>query len=540
MATEPTPQRAWRAACPNCGAPVEFRSAASAAAVCSFCKSTLLREGDALRRIGQSAELFDDHSPLQLGASGKHRGLAFTLVGRLQYRTADANWNAWHALFDEGRGAWLSGDNGAYAFSFDARLTQPAPAAAALRVGTRTLVDGLAWDVASVVVARLGAAEGELPRLPTLSGGFVVADLRNAQGEVATLEYMNPAQPGWSIGQSVELSALALRGLREGPAEKTLAGRALDCPSCGAPLQVKLDSTRSIVCHQCKAVVDVAAGAGADIAQLNRTHYGQDTPGLGAVEPLIPLGATGTLALGGDALPWQAVGYVERHTLAGGGEDDEQFFWREYLLYNASAGFAFLVDAEDGWSWVRPITGAPNVRGSSAQWRGIDYRERERYRGQISYVLGEFYWQLERGAVTDNTDYAGSSATTSNRRLNREQTRSEAGEEVVWSAGQTLGADAVRAAFGLMPTAGFAPDIKPVSGRRGAGLAFWFFGLMLVAMVFGMLRGGRDDCAELKRTYGEASSEVQQCRRNVGGGAGYVGGGGGAYGGYSSGGGGHK
>ena len=33
-------RRAYRAACPNCGAPVEFRSAASPFAVCSFCRST--------------------------------------------------------------------------------------------------------------------------------------------------------------------------------------------------------------------------------------------------------------------------------------------------------------------------------------------------------------------------------------------------------------------------------------------------------------------------------------------------------------------
>ena len=35
---------------------------------CSFCRSTLVRDGDALRRVGVSAELIDDHSPLQLGA----------------------------------------------------------------------------------------------------------------------------------------------------------------------------------------------------------------------------------------------------------------------------------------------------------------------------------------------------------------------------------------------------------------------------------------------------------------------------------------
>ena len=86
MATELPPQRVYRAACPNCGAPVEFRSAASAFAVCSFCRSTIVREGDALRKTGESAELFDDHTPLQLGASGKYQGAGFTLVGRLQCR----------------------------------------------------------------------------------------------------------------------------------------------------------------------------------------------------------------------------------------------------------------------------------------------------------------------------------------------------------------------------------------------------------------------------------------------------------------------
>ncbi len=111
---------------PQCGAPVDFASAASAFAVCSFCRSSVVREGDALRRIGQSAELFDDHSPLQLGASGRYQGAAFTLVGRLQYRYAEGTWNEWHALFDRGgepgKSAWLSEDNGRYVMAFDAPL----------------------------------------------------------------------------------------------------------------------------------------------------------------------------------------------------------------------------------------------------------------------------------------------------------------------------------------------------------------------------------------------------------------------------------
>ncbi|MEO7336970.1 MAG: DUF4178 domain-containing protein, partial [Caldimonas sp.] len=131
MATEPSPSRAYRAACPNCGAPVEFRSVASAYAVCSFCRSTIVREGDALRKIGESAELFDDHTPLQIGASGRYLGAAFTLLGRLQYRYADGTWNEWHALFDGTDGTqksgWLSEDNGRYVFAFDVPLVGDAP-----------------------------------------------------------------------------------------------------------------------------------------------------------------------------------------------------------------------------------------------------------------------------------------------------------------------------------------------------------------------------------------------------------------------------
>ena len=30
--------------------------------------------------------------------------------------------------------------------------------------------------------------------------------------------------------------------------------------------------------------------------------------------------------------------------------------------YNRTAGFVFLVDSEEGWSWVKPLTGAPQQR----------------------------------------------------------------------------------------------------------------------------------------------------------------------------------
>jgi DNA-directed RNA polymerase subunit RPC12/RpoP len=533
-----SPQRAYRAACPNCGAPVEFQSAASASAVCSFCRSTLVRDGDTLRRIGQSAELFDDHSPLQLGAAGRYQGAAFTLVGRLQYGYEGGTWNEWHALFDSGGGqqksGWLSEDNGQYVFAFDAPLSAAPPAATDLPPGARRIVNSQVWEVASATQARLLAAQGELPAPPKLETQFTVADLRSTQGEVGTLDYSDAQQPTWSIGRRVALSELALTGLAEA-SEKTLKGRGIECPNCGAALEIKLTTTQSIVCTQCRSVVDVSQGVGGDLA-----HYQQANAHIDGGQPQIPLGTTGTLALGGPAQPWQVVGYAERAELPEDPED-EQTLWREYLLYHRQEGFAFIVDAEDGWSWSRPITGVPERVGDHVKLNGVQYKPLYTYTGIVTYVLGEFYWRLQRDERTLNTDYQGLGADA-RKRLNREMT----GPEVVWSGGETLEAASVAHAFNLPDTslAALQRDTSPLAS--GTQRAAWSLGkgmliLLLIVVVLIVLSrcGSGDDCSDTRATFGEASNEYRQCLDSRGSGGAFRTGGG-SFGGFSSGGGGHK
>ena len=548
MATEPSAQRIYRAACPNCGAPVEFRSAASAFAVCSFCRSTVVREGDALRRIGESAELFDDHSPLQLGAAGRYQGAAFTLVGRLQYRYAEGTWNEWHALFDSGaagqKSGWLSEDNGRYVMAFDAPLEGGAPSATSLKAGASVVVGGQAWSVASVSAAKLIAAQGELPYRPNLERGFVVSDLRDTRGEVGTLDYSEAGETGrarWSIGRSVAISELAMTGLAD-VAEKTLKGRSVECPNCGASLEVKLSTTQSIVCHQCHSVVDLVGKDGQGVGGDLR-HFAQAN----GTAPLIPLGSLGTLALGRLELSWQVVGYAERCEVPESGED-ERTFWREYLLYHRTEGFAFIVDAQDGWSWTAPLTGVPSGAGQVVRYQDAVYRKLYDYTGMVTYVLGEFYWQVTQNQRTFNTDYQGTGAASA-KRLNREQTGSgDAGDgpqEVVWSGGETLSADTVLKAFRLAPdrAAALQRDALPTAFSGASLLAklfFWGFVIIVVLMLFrcGSGGGGSSNCDDTRATFGAASTEYQRCLNSNRGGYGY-GYGGGAFGGFSSGGG-HK
>ena len=464
--------------------------------------------------------------------AGRYQGAAFTLVGRLQYGYADGTWNEWHAVFDSGKSGWLSEDNAAYVFAFDAPLQGAAPPIDELTAGERRLVNNAAWNVASVTRARLIAAQGELPRPPRTDGAeFVVADLRNEHDEVATLDYGSTGGAvTWSIGRSVRLAELVMSGLRE-DVDKTLSGKSFQCPSCGASLQLTLATTQSIACHQCKAVIDVSQGVGADLS-----HYAQSNAGRDGAEPLIPLGTGGKLALDGREFEWQVVGYQERCDVPAD-SDEEQTFWREYLLFNRQEGFVFLVDSEDGWSWVKPLTGAPQVRGEVASWNDNTYRQRERYDANVTWVLGEFYWRVRRDEVARVTDYVGT-AGASQRRLSSERTAAE----LTWSEGAVLDAQAIARAFRLAPTIGSAMQ------RSGAGAPTMVDGgllkvglivaVVLVVLMIGFCSSRDQDCGDVRATFGEASNEYQQCLRNSGGGGGFRTGGG-SYGGYSSGGG-HK
>ncbi|WOI46198.1 DUF4178 domain-containing protein [Acidovorax sp. BLS4] len=424
-------QRTYRAPCPGCGAPVEFKSAQSTHAVCPYCQSTVVRSGEVLTRVGKMAEVFDDHSPLQLMASGRivldGQDLPFTLIGRLQYKGDAGTWTEWNAFLEDGSTATLGEDNGAYVFTRPAAAGRELPAAEQFRVGMTTAVAGKPYSVAANVQAQLISAQGELPKLPPLGHPFSMVELRSADGEVLSIDY-GSTPPKVDRGRAVQLDDLKLQGLKDASA-KDETGRQFNCPNCGAPVPVTLGSTKSLTCPSCHSLIDLSGGIGGELR-----HAVQDEP----VNPLIPLGQTGQL----EGVHWQVVGFQHRMGVEPG--DDEHFGWDEYLLYHQKRGFAFLVDATDGWSLVRPTTGAPQLTGGgqSATYLGTTYRLSSQYDAETTYVAGEFYWPVERGQKSANRDFASS---TGRGLLSMEQTP----REITWSSGSKIDSAVVAQAFKL-------------------------------------------------------------------------------------------
>jgi hypothetical protein len=518
-------QRVYESACPGCGAAVSLRSAASTHAVCGYCQSTVVRNGDALEALGKAAQIFDDYSPLQLYAQGKQDDKAFTLIGRLQYDNPTGRWTEWIALFDDGRSIVLSEDNGSFVWLASIKNITALPTASQLKVGNDYVLLGSSYTATSVQQTRCIAAQGEFEAPPVLNAAFLQAELRSADGVLLSLSY-DTMPPSVYLGRAVDISSLRMTGLKDA-SSATLQGRQFNCPNCASPVEVKLDVSKSVTCAACNSIIDLSQGIGGELR-----HALQNEP----IRPQIALGTVGTL----EGKSWQVVGYQHRIGTSldtrldeDADEYDESFGWEEYLLYNAKAGFLFLCDTTEGWTLVKPATGSPTVSGKrTAKYLGALYTLQDTYQAQTVFVLGEFYWPVKKGYKTVNKDYASGAIL-----LNREQVE----QEITWSVGSRIGHRAVMTAFGIKAdqAALFARDASPTSFIQ---MKAWLWPILFVVgcatLATCTYQGANRQACE--KSYVENSQytmeqHLQDCKKS----SSYRSGGG-SYGGYSSGGGGHK
>lgn len=175
--------------CPSCGANVDFRSKSSVFAVCSFCKSTLIRHDMDLEMIGKMSEIQDELTPLQIGTTGDYNGRKFEIVGRLKVAYEDGFWNEWYALFPDSREAWLAEAQGFYALCFSVEGLE-APDPAEVKVGA-TLAIGAhgAFTVEDMREVQCQYSEGELPMNAAKGRASLSVDLTANDYQMGTIEY---------------------------------------------------------------------------------------------------------------------------------------------------------------------------------------------------------------------------------------------------------------------------------------------------------------------------------------------------------------
>jgi hypothetical protein len=429
----------YEARCPSCGATVVFKLGASLLRICEHCGTAVVRKGADIAAYGRVADLLPTASVLALGLEGGYQGAPrFTLVGRLQLDYGAGTWDEWLMAFSDGTWSWLSESQGKLHYMGQMALP-PVPAFDELQVGaTVDLGPPGTFVVAEVRQARFMTAAGELPFDVEPGSLLNYADLSGPGGQFGTLDYgTRQAAEALYVGREVGLAEMGIRNLPAEEERRTkVEGRSLSCTQCGGPLEVRVpDQTQRVACPYCGSLLDATK----DFAVLEALAHPP-------VKPRLALGSQGELS----GTKWTIIGFMERSATVEG----VRYPWHEYLLYEPRHGFRWLVESEGHWSFVETVNpgDVSATPGLVARYRGTVFKHFQSSPARVDHVLGEFYWAVARGDMTQTADYVSPPHMLS---------MEKSPEEITWSYGTYLDPQQVWQAF--------AASEKPPE-RRGVAM----------------------------------------------------------------------
>lgn len=460
--------------CPSCGAPIGFTAGTALVLVCPNCNTVVARKGAALEARGKIGSIVDTDTPLQLHVDGRYDRRGYRVVGHLQKDHGAGPWDEWYVEFDDGARGWISESEGAFHLTFYRGEENRLPLNR-MRPGVRFAInDGTtnrAFAVEEVGHARIVAAEGELPSDVDPTEDVRYVDATGQGGVFCTLDYGTGEDVAEVfLGHKVELERLGIPPDQLRPRVKKVSLTQARCPECNGPLELRApDRTRRVACPYCGSLLDTTSGKLKFLEHLEKPDH----------EPAIPLGQKGTL----DGAEWICIGFLVRYCEV----DYVKYAWDEYLLFNRSRGFTWLMQSNGHWVFLKPIgAGDVNVRpGTAASYESRHYKAFQSVTAITEYVLGEFYWEVSAGERAAATEYILPPYS-----INEDRTENETS----FTFGEYLAPQKVKEAFRLErvpPTMGIAPS-QPNPAREKVRTGFtWaaiyaavLFGVFLVLTLF--------------------------------------------------------
>ncbi len=474
-------------ACPACAAPVEFKLGTALVTVCDFCRSIVARGDKKIEDHGKVADLVETNSPIHRGLSGKYQKKRFEVVGRVQYQhPAGGVWNEWYLRFPQDKVGWLAEAQGKFYLLFERRFADEAefPSFDELDVGHRfqssaegqrsSSPKGGGFVVAEKGVATAATADGDIPWAFRQNAEHRFADLHGDGDEFGTLEYSGDRPRGF-FGHEVSLAALNLESdgwasaLPAGPNSPALQ---VNCPKCGGPLTLHApDQSQRVTCANCHSLLDCGQG---------KLEY-LKTLDMGVAKPLIPLGSVGKLF----DTEYTVIGFMGRFAVWEG----QTFPWTEYLLYNPTKGFRWLVRNQGHWSFVESVPlSKVNRRGDNGgvAFDGKQFKLYDKGTAYVRFVLGEFYWRVTTEETVETQDFIAPPLM-----LSFETTKSDKGKEENVSLGTYLTVEAIEESFKLkdLPRPFGVGTIQPQPSRADVWGMWVCFASLLAVLDFVFVSG---------------------------------------------------
>lgn len=208
----------------------------------------------------------------------------------------------------------------------------------------------------------------------------------------------------------------------------------VQCPACGAPITLKgFGAIERVTCPYCGSESSPEENGALNLlVQASRQRR----------QSLLPLHARAVL----DGIEWEIIGITWQECE---GDDGVVYPWQEFLLFNPYHGYRYLIHSmSDGyWTLGDALAGAPQVRTGLGH-RGVVFKG-ERYKhfqtsvGHVTYVEGEFPWQVHVGDQALAHEYIKPPRT-----ITVEETAQAEGQDVNFTLARHIPAEAVWKAFG--------------------------------------------------------------------------------------------
>lgn len=246
------------------------------------------------------------------------------------------------------------------------------------------------------------------------------------------------------------------------------AVKSVQCRSCGGSLSLRNAlQTHHVACEFCGSIMNAQDP---DLALIEKYQ------GKLAHKPVIPLGKRGTIR--GET--YEMLGYLRRAVTVEGTD----YTWEEYLLHHPHRGYRWLAQYGGHWNYIKSCTGTPTSHGNLAKYLHMKFRKFQEAEAKVTYVLGEFFWEIRRGEKAEMADYINPPYL-----LSCETVESE----IVWSIGEYVRPEEIWKGFELEgappPQAGIGPSQPSPyeSSRKPMRWTFWILLATLIVSQIGCL-----------------------------------------------------
>ena len=373
--------------CPKCARVLHFSDEQVNIIQCECGAVISRREGGALvvktfYPILQKVEL------IQPGTFGKWNGKDFKVLGRFRGWFEESVFNYWTILFNDGEIAYLGEGYGFYSIlkrTAVQGLTE-SHNLDGLDIGTKKkLLKGVDFILEKKYKCFKWEIEGELV-MPDTSDTFRLYEFSSANGQqVALIEFMKNNIVAFEIFY-LPFKSFEFTNLRHA----VNPGKQFNCSSCKHPVHVKTyPYAQSCACNNCGTHYEMK-GEG------NFRNSGRRN----SLDRLseITLGSKGIVK----GIEYEVIGYSLK-------EEKNQYAsqWKEYTLYNAEEGFAFLSEYSGHWTYLREQGDAPviNKTAQAVHYKGGSFQLYNRYTYLVVNAQGEFPYNIFNPEGTDVREF---------------------------------------------------------------------------------------------------------------------------------------